>query len=162
MSKYVRILVLTVLAAVLLVLVAGCSSRFEPQRADGASLPSPSPGSSSHEPANLLVQSNSEGQVTIEVTWIRDGDGLIVFDVAMNTHEVDLDNYDLGELVVLRDDEGKEFTPVSWESGPGGHHRQGILSFPLPDSLSQGKAKYIEMIIRDIAGIDERVLRWEF
>lgn len=162
MSKFVRSLVLTILIIMVVVLIAGCSSRFEPQRAEGASLVSPSPGSSSHEPANGLVQSNSGGQVTIEVKWIREGDGLIVFDVAMNTHEVDLDQYDLGKLAVLRDDEGEEYSPVSWEADPGGHHRQGSLSFPLPDSLSQGKVKYVEMIIRDVAGIDERVLRWEF
>jgi hypothetical protein len=62
---------------------------------------------------------------------------------------------------VLRDDAGNEYRPSSWDSAPGGHHRQGTLTFPIPDSLGQGKARYIEMVIRDVAGVKERVLRWE-
>ncbi len=79
----------------------------------------------------------------------------------MNTHSVDLDQYDLGELAVLRDDAGNEYHPISWDSPPGGHHRRGALTFPLPDSLSQGEARYLEIVIQDIAGIEQRVLKWE-
>ncbi len=62
---------------------------------------------------------------------------------------------------MLRDDTGNEYRPVSWDSAPGGHHRKGTLTFVLPDSLSQGKAKYVEIVIQDVAGIKERVLKWE-
>lgn len=85
----------------------------------------------------------------------------MVFDVAMNTHSVNLDQYDLGELAVLRDDESKEYRPAAWRSAPGGHHRSGTLTFPVPASLSQGKAKYLNLIIRYGAGVKERVLKWE-
>ncbi|MBI2980610.1 MAG: hypothetical protein HYY41_07330, partial [Chloroflexi bacterium] len=81
--------------------------------------------------------------------------------VAMNTHSVDLDQYNLGELATLKDDAGNQYTPVSWDAAPGGHHRSGQLSFPVPDSVNQKKAKYIEIVIRDVAGIEQRVLKWE-
>ncbi len=160
MSKFVKSSVLTISIIVVAVIVAGCSSGFTPQGEDGAKPPSPSAGSS-NGPTNGLVQSNTGGSVTIDVEWIKEGDGLLIFDVSMNTHSVDLDEYDLGELAVLGDDTGNEYHPVSWDSAPGGHHRQGTLTFPIPDSLSQGKAKYVEIMIRDVAGIEERVLKWE-
>ena len=161
MSKFVKSSVLAISIIMVAVIVAGCSSRFVPQREEGTYPASPSSGSSSYGPANGLVQSNTEGSVTIDVEWIKAEDGLLIFDVSMNTHSVDLDQYDLGELAVLHDDTGNEYHPVSWDSAPGGHHRKGTLIFPIPDSLSQGKAKYLEIMIRDVAGIEERVLKWE-
>ncbi len=160
MSKFVKSSVLAISILTVAVLVAGCSSRFVPQREEGAYPPSPSSGPS-HGPTNGLVQSNTEGEVTIDVEWVKEGDSLLIFDVSMNTHSVDLDQYDLGELAVLRDDTGNEYSPVSWDSAPGGHHRQGTLTFSLPDSLRQGYAEHLELVIRDIAGIETRILKWE-
>ena len=159
MSRFVKSSVFAISIIMVAVIVAGCSSRFVPQQKEGAY--PPSSGSSFNVPTNGLIQSNTEGSVTIDVEWIKAENDSLVFNVAMNTHSVDLDEYDLGELVVLRDDTGNEYHPVSWDSAPGGHHRQGTLTFPIPDSLSQGKAKYVEIMIRDVAGIEERVLKWE-
>ncbi len=160
MSKLVKSSVLAISIIIVAVIVAGCSSGFVPQREEGAYPPSTSSGSSPR-PTNGSVQSSTEENVTIDVEWIKEGDGLLIFDVSINTHSVDLDQYDLGKLAVLRDDTGNEYHPLSWDSAPGGHHRQGTLTFAVPDSLSQGKAKYLEIMIRDVAGIEERVLRWE-
>ncbi len=161
MTRFVKSSILAISILVVVVTVAGCSSRFVPQQKEGSSSPSPSSGSSSHEPINGLVQSNTGGAVTIDVEWVKAGDGSLIFNVSMNTHSVDLDRYDLGKLAVLRDDAGNEYRTVSWDSAPGGHHRRGTLTFPLPDSLSQGKAKFVEIVIRDVADIKERVLKWE-
>ncbi len=159
MNKFTKSSILALLIIIVAVIAAGCSSGFVPQREEGAYLPSSS--SSFNGPTNGLVQSNTGGSVTLDVEWIKEGDGLLIFDVSMNTHSVDLDQYDLGELAVLSDDMGNEYHPVSWDSAPGGHHRQGTLTFPIPDSLSQRKAKYVEIMIRDVAGIEKRVLKWE-
>lgn len=161
MSKFVKSLVLAISIIMLVLLVAGCSSRFVSQREEGDYSPSPSSGSSFNGPTNGLVQSNTGGSVTIDVEWIEESDGLLIFDVSMNTHSVDLDQYDLGEMAVLSDDMGNEYHSVSWDSAPGGHHRQGTLTFTIPDSVSQGTAKYIEIMIRDVVDIEERVLKWE-
>lgn len=121
----------------------------------------PAPAPSSQSPTNGLVQSSSEGAVTIDLEWQAEKSDSLVFSVAMDTHSVSLDQYDLGKLTILRDDTANEYRPISWKSAPGGHHRSGTLTFPLPDSLSQGRIKYVEIVIRDVAGIKERVLRWE-
>jgi len=63
-------------------------------------------------------------------------------------------------LSMLRDDMGNEYYPESWDSRPGGHHRRGTLTFPVPDSVSQRETAYIELIIRDVAGIENRTLTW--
>jgi len=165
MTRFVKGSVLVTSILMVTVIVAGCSSRFVPQREEGAYPPSASSSSSFNGPTNGLVQSNAGGSVTIDVEWVvvenHVESNSLLFDVAMNTHSVDLDQYNLGELAVLRDDMGNEYHPVSWDSAPGGHHRRGTLTFPIPDSLSQGKAKYVEILIRDVAGIKERVLKWE-
>lgn len=112
-------------------------------------------------PTNGLTQSNSEGYVTIDIKWMGTEENTLTFSVAMNTHSVDLDGYDLGKLAVLRDDTGEEYRPISWESAPGGHHRKGSLTFHLPDSVMRGEARYLELTINDVAGVNERNLRWE-
>ncbi len=159
-SRIFRKLGLVIPVILAAVLTAGCSRGFVSQgKEDVPVVPSSVP--SSHSPTNGLVQSSSGGAVTIDVEWEGKGDDSLVFHVAMNTHSVDLDQYDLRELAVLRDNEGKEYSPLSWDSAPGGHHRQGTLTFPLPDSLRQGEATYVEIVIHDVDGIKERVLKWE-
>ncbi|MBI4180547.1 MAG: hypothetical protein HY528_01300 [Chloroflexi bacterium] len=113
------------------------------------------------KPTNGVVQSNEAGSVVIKVQWVIAEGNSLIFQVDMDTHSVNLDQYDLKQLAVLRDDMGNEYHPVSWESAAGGHHRQGKLTFLLPDSLRQRTAKYLEMVIRDVAGIEIRVLKWE-
>ncbi len=161
MTRFTKRLVLAISLLMLAVIIAGCSSGFVPAGKDGAYSSTPASSASSDGPTNGRVQSNTGGSVTIDVEWIKAEDDSLIFDVSMNTHSVDLDQYDIGQLAILRDNTGKEYHPVSWDSAPGGHHRRGTLSFPLPDSLNQGSTSYIEIVIQDIAGINERVLKWE-
>jgi hypothetical protein len=135
------------------ILIGGCSRGFVSQGNDKDIYVM----SSSASPTNGLVQSHDEGQVTVDVKWMGQDSGNLVFDVALNTHSVNLDAYDLGELAVLRDDTGKEYHPTFWDSAPGGHHRRGTLAFSPPE-----KAGYLELVIRGVAEVGERVFRWEF
>ncbi len=149
MTKFVKSSLVAIFILVVAVIAVGCSS------------PPPTSDEPNSQPTNGLVQSNTGGSVTIDVEWIKAENGSHIFNVDMNTHSVDLDQYDMGELAVLRDDTGNEYHSVSWDSAPGGHHRKGTLTFSLPDSLNQGEAEYIEIVIRDVADIKERVLKWE-
>ncbi len=158
MSKFVKSSLLVLGALLLVAIAAGCSRGFVSPEKGEAYLSS---SGTSHQPTNGSVQSSTGGEVTIDVEWVSVDDAPLVFEVSMNTHSVDLDQYDLSKLAILRDDAGNEYRPLSWDSAPGGHHRQGTLTFPVPDSLTQGKARYIEMVIRDIAEVKEKVLRWE-
>ena len=159
MSLRLKIILFVTAMLISAAVTTGCSSRFTPAKT-GAAGSSPLP-SDSQRPANGKVQTNAEGNVTIEVEWGGAQDGSLVFNVSMDTHSIDLDGYDLARLAVLRDDTGQEYQPVSWNTAGGGHHQSGVLTFPLPDSVNQGKGKYVEMIIRGVAGIEERVLKWE-
>jgi hypothetical protein len=109
--------------------------------------------------AALESQTNSDGGVWVTVTPKPMGSSGIYweFQVAMNTHTKPLDT-DLSQAAVLTDDGGGRYTPVSWQGDPpGGHHRKGYLLFPLP----QGKPKAVELTIKDLGGVGERVFRWE-
>ena len=108
------------------------------------------------------TQRNEGGQVTVDVTWGGAATGPI-FRVALDTHTVELDGYDLRQLAVLRIDQGREVRPSGWDAPQGGHHREGTLTFPAiaaDGSPVIGSAGTLELVIRDVAGVPERVFRW--
>lgn len=114
-------------------------------------------------PAGAVSWENGEGAVTVTVSW----DGVAagpVFDISLNTHSVDLDQYDLTDLAVLRTGSGTEIRPLTWDAPKGGHHRSGQLTFPetidgMP-TVSHGTPSFA-LIIRDIDGVAERVFDWK-
>ncbi len=109
------------------------------------------------------TQRNEGGQVTVDVTWGGAATGPS-FRVALDTHAVELDGYDLRQLAVLRTAQGREVRPSGWDAPKGGHHREGTLTFPATaadGSPMIGPATGIlELVIRDVAGVPERVFRW--
>lgn len=109
------------------------------------------------------TQKSEGGQVTLVARW--DGSKTkLVFSINMDTHSVDLDGYDLGPLALLRTDQGREVRPVAWEAPKGGHHRQGTLTFPALTAnnmpLIEPNTRAIELVIRNVGGVSERILRW--
>lgn len=110
-------------------------------------------------PAQLEPQSNDAGAVTVQVVPLAPGPGNTVeFQVAMNTHSVELDA-DMLTSVRLRDDAGNEYVPVAWD-GPaaGGHHREGIIKFPALKS----ETRTITLVVRNVAGVPERAFKWSW
>ena len=104
------------------------------------------------------TQTNEGGQVTVKATWNGVSTGP-VFDIVMDTHAVDLDGYDLAQLAILRVD-GREIQPEGWDAPKGGHHRQGTLTFPATTAVITSGTRTVELVIRDVAGVPERVFRW--
>jgi hypothetical protein len=81
----------------------------------------------------------------------------LVFKVVLDTHSVDLKD-DIVKVTFLRDDTGKQYQPTTWDgAGAGGHHREGSLKFA---SLA-GITKFVELVITGVAGVPERVFKWE-
>jgi hypothetical protein len=106
-----------------------------------------------------LTQTNDEAMVTVAVTPLNLSDksaATLDFDVALNTHSVDL-GYDLTQIATLRSDAGEQVQPTKW-NGPtgGGHHREGTLSFP---QLKRGQS--VTLTLRGIAGVPERIFTWK-
>lgn len=106
----------------------------------------------------LQTRTNTDGSVTVTVTSkdVSNKSETWVFEVVLDTHSFEL-NQDLVQTSVLVDDKGNEYKPVSWQGDPpGGHHRQGVLSFK---SISP-RPKSIELKIREVGGIKERIFKW--
>lgn len=97
------------------------------------------------------------GGVTVKVTYLAQTDHESKFSVVLDTHSVNLDGYDLKALSLMRDDTGLAMEPTGAENKGSGHHREIILTFPRP-SLER---KWLELVIKNIAGVKERTFRWD-
>ena len=114
----------------------------------GASLAAGAPGT---------TQTVSGGGVTVRATYLNPRTGENPrFQVALDTHSVALDEFNLKTRAVLRDGRGNSFSPTKVENEGGGHHRKVIMIFP---KLSP-ETKSIEVVIQDLAGVKERSFRW--
>jgi hypothetical protein len=97
----------------------------------------------------------SEGLVTVEVTPLNIfSDSNSKFEIRFTTHSGDV-NYDLVKIATLKDSNGKEYRPLSWEGKMGGHHVEGVLSFPKINT----KTNSITLIIPNIDKKD-RIFTW--
>ena len=101
-------------------------------------------------------QTQSGGGVTVKVTYLAQTEHESKFSVVLDTHSVNLDVYDLKALSLIRDDSGLATKATAAESKGSGHHREVVLTFPRP-SLDR---KWLELVIKDIAGVKERIFRW--
>jgi hypothetical protein len=95
--------------------------------------------------------------VTVKATYLAQTAHESRFSVMLDTHSVNLDMYDLTALSVLRDDTGLTMQPTGAENKGSGHHREVILTFPRP-SMDR---KWLELVVKDVAGVKERVFRWD-
>jgi hypothetical protein len=117
-----------------------------------------------------LRRTDSRAAVTVTVTYLNPlgkvrGDKQD-FEVRMNPHSVDLDGYAVDKLAILHRPDGSEVRSLGWfEPGGGGHHRFGILRFPVKNSAGKGvldgKNGSLELRIQGIADSGVRVFRWE-
>jgi hypothetical protein len=106
----------------------------------------------------LQPQTAEAANVTVKVTplALKTGESP-VFDIAMDTHSVDL-SADMLKSVVLRDETGKEYAPLKWDGpGPGGHHREGKLTFAELTTSS----KSLTLIVKNLASVPERRFKWD-
>jgi hypothetical protein len=124
-------------------------------------------------PATGTVASDPQviegGNVKVVVQWqgARPANGSSpegLFSITLDTHSVDLDGYSLDEVAVLHAASGEELRPTSWELPKGGHHRTGSMTFPVTDRLGNPlfaePAQKIELVIHDVAGVEEQVFSW--
>ncbi|HEX6303284.1 MAG TPA: hypothetical protein VFZ76_03780 [Anaerolineales bacterium] len=108
-------------------------------------------------------QSDEQGAVTVEITPLNLNNAWesIDFQVAMNTHSVDL-SMDLAALATLTTDTGHTVQASLWDAPSGGHHVSGTLSFPV--SAETGPvldgAKKITLTLVNVDA-PERVFVWE-
>jgi hypothetical protein len=110
-----------------------------------------------------LTRLDEQGAVVFEVTPLNLGTpaDTVEFDVAMNTHSVDL-SMDLATLSTLSTDTGFTVQASKWDAVPGGHHVEGRLIFP---SAQDGKSilEGTTNLTLTIVNVDapSRVFEWE-
>lgn len=85
----------------------------------------------------------------------------LVFMVYLNTHQGQLEPWELEKLVTLRGADGTVHSPVDWrvvyESGDK-HHLEGVLRFEKGSDAGSG---FMEIALKDLPGQKERVFRWD-
>lgn len=102
---------------------------------------SKSPENTIQKTTSFQTLTNNQNNVEFKITPLSANE----FQIAMDTHSVDLD-FDLVQISTLYDDFGNSYKPIKWEgSEPGGHHRSGILGFPAIDK----NAKSVKLVITD-------------
>ena len=134
------------------------SCKATSQTTDQGSESEPSGTSEKSARSGLDLKTNDENGVTFEIKPVSFGfEEPVKFDVSINTHQGDLD-FDLTKIAVLKDANGALYEPLKWEGDPPeGHHRSGALSFP---KLKE-KTKFMELTIKNVYGVPERVFKWE-
>ncbi len=104
---------------------------------------------------SLQPQINDEGGVSIEANPVNFDINNPRFQISFTTHQGDLD-FNLTDIATLIVDGEKEYLPVQWDGGRGGHHLSGILSFP---ALSKN-IKNMKLVVKDVYGIAAREFFW--
>jgi hypothetical protein len=104
-----------------------------------------------------LTRQVAGGGVTVTATLLADRADATAIRLALNTHSVNLDEYQFDTIASLRDDQGKTYALQGVESASGnGHHRQAVLRFARADA----GVKAVELVVKDVAGVKERAFRW--
>ena len=108
-------------------------------------------------PSSASTQTVAGGGVTAKATYLNPKESDEPrFQIVLDTHSVNLDAYDLKAMSVLRDETGNSYAPTAVEYKGSGHHREAILVF----ASTARSAKKIELLIKDLAGMKERVFTW--
>lgn len=110
-----------------------------------------------------LMRTDEQGAIFFEVTPLNLGTpaDTLEFDVAINTHSVDL-SMDLAALATLTTDTGSTVQATKWDAPSGGHHVNGKLIFPVMQdskSILEGASKLTLTIVNVDA--TSRVFEWE-
>jgi len=138
--------IIIALLILIMAAVSGCLSGKGPQTEN----PAAGVPTSTEKTSTAETKVNSEAGVTITAMDL----GNNAFDIKLDTHSGSLD-YEMAKLSYIRDSKGNMIKPESWDGGIGGHHFEGILKFPEFDDSSG-----FELVIQDVAGVKERVLKW--
>lgn len=102
----------------------------------------------------ISTGSTDSGDVAIELTPVRiDGKNLIL-NIALNTHSVELSQFDLKQIATL-EYKGKTAYPVEAPKIEG-HHSSGSIVFNV-----DGNLKDFTVTIKGIPKVEERIYKWK-
>lgn len=124
---------------------------------------SDSMNSSNTAEVSEMARTDEQGAVVFQVIPVNmdSSADTLEFNVAMNTHSVDL-GMDLATLSTLSTDTDVTVQAMKWDTTPGGHHVEGKLIFPAVqegNSVLDGASKLTLTIVNVDAA--SRVFEWE-
>ncbi|SCY22117.1 hypothetical protein [Alkaliphilus peptidifermentans] len=116
-----------------------------------------------------LYKIDMQGDVSVGVAFlnpIEEDNDYFNFGVALNTHSVDLDGYNLSQMTFLYvGDEVKITENIQWTMVEGGgHHVSGMIKVPREQEgtkLDYKDKEYIRLEIMNLDGVNSRVFEWE-
>ena len=105
----------------------------------------------------ISTGSTGPGDVSVELTPFSSENGLLKVNIAVNTHSVDLSQFDLKEITLL-EYKDKFYKPVE-APALRGHHSNGILTFNISPENNIDESFTIK--ISGIPNVKERVFSWK-
>ncbi|OGG14818.1 hypothetical protein A2773_06990 [Candidatus Gottesmanbacteria bacterium RIFCSPHIGHO2_01_FULL_39_10] len=102
-------------------------------------------------------QEKEQAGVTVIVeylTSLNSKEGNLVFNIALDTHSVNFDDFEFDKDIILMDNKEKIYYPRILEEKGSGHHRKADVSFdyvPPPFSI----------IIKNVAAVDKRIFTFD-
>ena len=162
MNKHLRYLLLTAGVAALAAVVAVAITALNrgPQPASASTLPSPAPAQAEQSPGTQL---SDAGGVQVQASLVppNGGEQVITIAVSLNTHSVELGQFDLAKLSRITLEPGGTLSGVTWtpKGSGGGHHVEGMLTVSDPNGLLKS-AKSVALEISDLAAPDLRRFQW--
>lgn len=151
-KKYIIIIAALALAGGAAALIA----RSIPIRQTPFATPSAQQAGSPSQQGEAKTSDQDGITVTVAPTQLSSDDTTWKFSVTLDTHSGSLDQ-DMVQSAKITDSSGAAYAPITWEgAGPGGHHREGVLSF----SAIQPSPEYVELVLRGIGAGSVRTFRW--
>jgi len=110
-----------------------------------------------------LTKINSEGAVEVKATLVpeKSSNSQLVFEVMMNTHSVNLSQYDFTKLAAISFGTNKNISGTfKWDStnDESSHHVMGYLVW---NGVFDNNYKAINLDLKDIDNVSSRVFTWE-
>ncbi|GEM_PF-4788731 len=103
--------------------------------------------------ASGSTKENSGGDVTVSITPVVENDAELGFDVAINTHTVDMSAFDPKKQIVIIGADGKDVSPSNVAIEGSGHHQKLQITFPKVE-------KPWKLAVRDVGGVPAREFNW--
>ncbi|MGE5618746.1 MAG: hypothetical protein ACM3US_05760 [Sphingomonadaceae bacterium] len=140
----------------------------------------PAPPTLAPEVERLTRRDAGEGGARVAATWLTpdylrahpdeapglDSQLYLVFRLEVDSPTLaKMSVWDLKGMIFFREEGGREYGTPVWHPSQDGSRKVGIAAFPRTNArgnpIPDPRARYFELVVRDLAGVKERVLRWE-
>lgn len=169
-----NVLVIVCLSIVMLIILSACNSDQTDINTNNDISETPSQGNNTvlqlgENSFDNSQKVNNNGNVSVSIKWLgfdENNKKLLMFEVELNTHSVDLSNVSLDKMSVASNDAGVRVdSGMIWEEiSDAGHHVSGYLKVPNEQNgrrLVDNSTKYIRIEIKGLAKVSSRVFEWD-